>query len=59
MSRSIHVTKKNFKGLTKCEIDEQANEPVSDLNQWSEKSKIKKKTKANRKNQKLGRIDSV
>ena len=43
MSRSIHVTKKNFKGLTKSEIDEQANEPDSDLNQWSEKSKIKKR----------------
>lgn len=53
MSRSIHVTKKNFIGLTKPEIDEQAGESDSDLNQWNEKSRIKKEIKANRKKQKL------
>lgn len=53
MSRSIHVTRKNFKELTKSEIDDQANEPDSDLTQWSKKSKIKKEIKAKRKNKKL------
>jgi hypothetical protein len=49
MSKSIHITKKNFKGLTKKEIDEQAVYPNSDLTLWNKKSKIKKETKKNRK----------
>jgi hypothetical protein len=49
MSRSIHITRKNFKGLTKSELDEQANDPTSELKQWSEKSTIKKTVKQQRK----------
>lgn len=49
MSRSIYITKKNFKGLTKSELDEQANDPPSELKQWSEKSTIKKIVKQQRK----------
>ncbi|MFP5470167.1 MAG: hypothetical protein ACLGGV_01090 [Bacteroidia bacterium] len=49
MSKSIHVTKKNFKDLTKKEIDEQAIDPHSDLTLWSKKSKIKKEVKKSRK----------
>ncbi len=45
MSRSIHVTRKNFKGLTVKELDEQANQPTSELKQWSAKSTIKKEVK--------------
>jgi hypothetical protein len=52
MSRSIHVTRKNFKGLSKSEINEQADDPTSDLNQWSKKKKIKEEVKAKRKNKK-------
>ena len=49
MSRSIHVTIKNFKGLTKREIDEQATQTNSDLKQWVEKKKIKKAVNTTRK----------
>jgi hypothetical protein len=49
MSKSIHTTYKNLKGLTKSEIDEQANEPSSDLHKLAEKSKIKKEVKRKRK----------
>ena len=49
MSRSIHVTKKNFKGLTKTEIKDQANDPNSDLTKWSKKFSIKKEVKKKRK----------
>ena len=42
MSKSIHITKKNFKGLTKTELDEQAEDPNSELRQWSRKSLLKK-----------------
>jgi hypothetical protein len=49
MSRSIHITRKNFKGLTVKELDEQANDPTSELKQWSVKSTIKKETKKLRK----------
>jgi len=45
MSRSIHITKKNFKGLTKVELDAQANDPNSELNQWAKKSALKKEVK--------------
>lgn len=53
MSRSIHITQKNFKGLNQSEINEQANELDSDLNQWNKKSVIKKQSKARRKGKKL------
>lgn len=49
MSRSIHITKKNFKSLTKKEIEEQATDPNFDLIQWNKKSEIKKQIKKNRK----------
>lgn len=48
MSNSIHVTNKNFKGLTKQEIDEQATDPDSDLNLWAKKSAIKQVVKQER-----------
>jgi hypothetical protein len=44
MSKSIHVTIKNFRGLTKSQLDEQFVDPNSDMNQWSKKSAIKKDT---------------
>jgi len=49
MSKSIHVTIKNFRGLTKAQLDEQFVDPSSDLNQWSKKSLVKKEAKAKRK----------
>ena len=49
MSKSIHITIKDFKGLTKEKIDKQSSDPNSDLNKWNEKSKIKKKVKSERK----------
>lgn len=42
MSRSIHITKKNFKGLTKSKLVEQGEDPNSELSQWSRKSLLKK-----------------
>ena len=50
MSGSIHVTKKNFKELSKSDIHEQANDPDSDLIQRAKKSTIKKDIKFQRKN---------
>jgi len=52
MSRSIHITRKNFKGLTVEELDEQANDPTTELEQWSIKSTIKKEVKKTRKKSK-------
>ena len=52
MSRSIHITSRNFKGLTKTEIDEQFIDPTSELSQWSDKLHIKKTTVKDRKQQK-------
>lgn len=52
MSKSIHITRRNFKGLSVKELDEQANDPNSELKQWSEKSKIKKEIKKSRKENK-------
>ena len=52
MSKSIHATKKNFKGLTKAELDEQARDPNSELNEWARKNALKKEVKKNRKNEK-------
>jgi TfoX/Sxy family transcriptional regulator of competence genes len=50
MSKSIHITKKNFKDLTKKELDEQAEEPNSELRHWARKSELKKEVKKKRKN---------
>jgi hypothetical protein len=52
MSRSIHITIKNFKGLTKKEVKEQSEDPTSDLKQWSQKSIIKADVKKARKENK-------
>ena len=52
MSRSIHITRKNFKGLTKKELDEQAEDPNSELREWVRKSELKKEVKKERKNEK-------
>jgi len=52
MSRSIHITKKNFKGLTKKELDEQANDPTSELSQWGRKSILKENVKKTHKKKK-------
>ena len=43
MSRSIHTTHKDLKGLTKKELDEQFNDPNSDLSALAKKSSLKKK----------------
>ena len=52
MSRSIHTTYKDHKGLTKREIDEQFNDPNSDLAALSKKSSLKKKVLKGRKQKK-------
>jgi TfoX/Sxy family transcriptional regulator of competence genes len=52
MSRSIHITGKNFKGLSKKAIDEQADDPNSELRQWGRKSLLKDEVKKERKQKK-------
>jgi len=49
MSRSIHLTRKSVKGLSKKEVDEQANDPNSDLRQLARKSILKESVKKARK----------
>ena len=41
MSRSIHVTIKNFRGLNRKQFDEQLNDSDSELHQWATKKGIK------------------
>ena len=53
MSRSIHITLKNFRGLTSREIDEQYVDPTSELNQWAYKLHIKKTRVKARKESKM------
>lgn len=48
MSKSIHITKNNFKGLSKVELNEQAQDPRSQLNEWAKKRSIKKDVIKNR-----------
>ena len=55
MSRSIHTTYKNLKGLTKNEINEQFNDPNSDLATLSQKKGIKKQVKKSRKQYKVNK----
>ena len=52
MSRSIHTTYKDLKGLTKKEIDEQFADPNSDLASLAKKSSIKKEVVKERKKKK-------
>ncbi len=49
MSRSVHITKNNFKGLTKKELDEQTVDSSSELRQWGRKSLLKEEVKKTRK----------
>jgi hypothetical protein len=55
LSRSIHTTIKNIRGLTKTEIDEQAIELNSDLSQFIQKSLLKKSIKQKRKENSLNK----
>lgn len=52
MSKSIHTTIKDLKGLTKSEIDQQLDNPDSDLAALAKKSSIKKQVLDDRKNHK-------
>ena len=52
MSRSIHTTYKDVKGLTKKELEEQYNDLNSDLAELAKKSSIKKKVLKVRKQKK-------
>jgi hypothetical protein len=52
MSKSIHKTHKDLKGLTKQELDEQFHDPNSDLAAIAKKSSIKKKVLKERKKKK-------
>ena len=49
MSRSIHTTYKNVNGLTKNELDEQYNDPDSDLAQLAKKLGMKNQVRKIRK----------
>jgi len=55
MSRSIHVTTRNFKGLSKKAIQDQTNDPDSDLTQYRKKYGLKKSILKGRKNKKKGK----
>lgn len=49
MSRSIHTTHKDIKGLTKKEIEDQYNDPHSNLAELAKKSSLKRKVLKERK----------
>ena len=49
MSKSIHTTHKDVRGLTKKDLAEQYNDPDSDLAALAKKSSIKKSVKKIRK----------
>ena len=48
MSKSIHITIKNFRGLTKNELNEQVLDPNSEMAEWSKKRSIKSEIKKRR-----------
>lgn len=52
MSRSIHTTRKDVKGLTMKQADEQLTDPDSDLRVLARKSLLKESVKKIRKNKK-------
>ena len=52
MSRSIHTTRKDVKGLTNKEVAEQLIDPSSDLRTLAKKSLLKESVKKERKNKK-------
>ena len=49
MSKSYHVTIKDFRGKKKEELDRMAEDPDSKLSEWAEKSRVKKEIKKQRK----------
>ena len=53
MSKSIHTTYSDLKGLGKKEIEEQYINPDSDLAKLSHKSFVKSEVKTTRKNEKI------
>lgn len=53
MSKSIHTTYKDVKNLTKKELEEQFNDPESNLSKLGLKSHIKNEVKTARKNEKI------
>ena len=53
MSKSIHTTYKVVRGLTKKELEEQVNDPESDLAKLGNKSLLKNEVKMTRKNEKI------
>ena len=57
MSRSIHTTFRNVKELTKKEVDEQFNDPYSDLADLAKKIGIKKQVRKIRKQSKKDKSD--
>jgi len=59
MSRSIHTTFKNLKGITKSELSEQFNDPDSDLAILATKIGIKNQVKKSRKNQKQNKKNDM
>lgn len=52
MSRSIHTTHKDLKGLNKRELDDQFNDPNSDLAALANKATVKKNVKKKRQQKK-------
>ena len=59
MSRSIHTTFKNLKGLSERELNEQFNDPNSDLVALAKKSSLKKNVKKERKQKKSTNNDNA
>ena len=52
MSDSYHVTIKNFRGCSKLDLEEQSNDPESDMSKWAEKRRVKREMRESRKNEK-------
>jgi hypothetical protein len=52
MSRSIHVTYKDIKHLSKKALDEEAKDPDSSFRQWTKKLSIKDSVPRKRKQNK-------
>ena len=55
MSKSMHITTKVIKGLTRAEQDEQIQNPDSDLRELGRKSVMKSDIKSARKNEKIAK----
>lgn len=59
MSRSIHITIKNFRGLNRKQFDEQKNNSDSELHQWSKKKGIKADSRKLRNGKIKKQLDSL